>query len=88
MDTKITGMLIASAVAGLIGCGGANAAAPAATTGATEAKSKCVGLNACKAKGVCAQEGHACGGQNDCRAKGVTLVHTPDECKAKGGTTL
>ena len=88
MDSKIKGMLIASAVAGLLNCGGGNAQAPAPTTSATDAKTKCIGLNACKTQGVCAQAGHACGGQNECRGKGVTLLESPDACKAKGGTAL
>lgn len=88
MDPKLAGILVATAVAGLIGCGGASASSPTATTGATDAKSKCVGLNSCKAKGVCAQAGHACGGQNECKGKGVTLVQSPEDCKANGGTTL
>ena len=88
MDSNIKGALIATAVAGLMGCAGENAAAPASTTGATEGKAKCVGLNACKGQGACAQEGHACGAQNACKGKGVTLVKDADECKAKGGSTL
>jgi hypothetical protein len=89
MNSNMKGILIASAVAGLVGCGNPPAAPAApdvkAPTGATETKVKCIGLNECKAKGACAQAGHACGGKNECKGKGVTLVPTEAECTAKGG---
>ena len=79
-----------AAVAGIVGCGGGNAASGGATppSGATEAKTKCVGVNECKAKGACAQADHACGGKNECKGKGITLMTSPEECTAKSGTTL
>jgi hypothetical protein len=92
MDIKLKGILVATAAAGLIGCGGGNAnnGAPATPdpSGATAAKTKCTGLNECKGKGSCAQADHACGGKNACKGQGITLVTTPDECTTKGGKTL
>jgi hypothetical protein len=90
MDNNVKGAWIATAVAGLfVACAsnsntaGANAPAPTIAPGQV----KCVGLNACKAQGVCAQGDHACGGKNACKGQGVTLV-TAEECTAKGGKAI
>ena len=91
MDSKIKTASLASAVAMLfVACGGSNssssgAATPSPTAGGDQVK--CVGLNACKAQGVCAQADHACKGQNGCKGQGVTLV-TPTECASKGGKAI
>ena len=93
MNFSVKGVLIASAVAGLVGCGGGDktapgAASPATTGGATAGTVKCTGVNECKAKGACGQADHACAGKNECKGKGITLVGTPDDCTGKGGKTL
>lgn len=64
---------------------GSAAEAAGSATAEKVAKVDCGGVNECKGKGTCKQEGHGCGGQNECKGKGV-LSMTEDECKAKGGT--
>ena len=89
MNVSVKGMLIASAVAGLVACGGADktAASPgaampsAAGTGAV----KCTGMNECKGKGSCGQADHACAGKNECKGKGIMTVPTAEDCTGKGG---
>jgi uncharacterized membrane protein len=77
------GALIASAVAGLFASGTAVAAdAPAAST-----KVKCLGINSCKAQGLCSAPGltHSCAGKNECKGKGWIYAANADECTTKGG---
>ena len=92
MNVSVKGMLIASAVAGLVACGGAdkNAASPGAATpsAAGTGTVKCTGLNECKAKGACGQADHACAGKNECKGKGITLVGTAEDCTGKSGKVL
>ncbi len=90
MNVSVKGMLIASAVAGLVACGGADKTA--ASPGAAAMPSapgtgtvKCMGMNECKGKGSCGQADHACAGKNECKGKGVTVVGTPEDCTGKGG---
>lgn len=94
MNVSVKGMLIASAVAGLVACGGAPAVPAAPGAGAlpsapgTAGTVKCTGLNECKAKGACGQADHACAGKNECKGKGITLVGTADDCTGKNGKVL
>ncbi len=53
----------------------------AVTTGAEEAKVKCMGVNACKGQSACGTANNACKGQNDCAGKGY-LELTKAECDA------
>ncbi len=84
MNKRLSGAILATAVAGLFLAG--NAFAADQTQGAKEAKTvKCWGTNACKGKGACHAEGNACAGKNGCKGQGWVNL-TEAECKAKGGT--
>lgn len=86
MNKKLTGALLATAVAGMFLAG--NAFAAGGDHGHTkEAKTvKCWGANACKGHGACKTSENACSGKNGCKGKSWTNL-TEEECKAKGGTT-
>lgn len=76
-----TGVLLASAVAGLLAIG-----AGAVTAQAAEGKVKCYGVNECKGHGACAGAGNACGGQNACKGQGFVEVESEKAClDMKGG---
>lgn len=49
------------------------------------AMGECHGINACKGKGECGGEGHACAGNNACKGKGWIQMSKKD-CKKKHGT--
>lgn len=84
MNKKLTGALLATAVAGMFLAGNAFAAG---TTDTKEAKTvKCWGANACKGHGACKTSENGCAGKNGCKGKSWTNL-TEEECKAKGGTT-
>lgn len=87
MNKKLTGALVATAVAGLFLAG--NSFAQATGTSAAAAKEaktvKCWGGNECKGKGSCKGEANACAGKNGCKGK-AWINTTEADCKAKGGT--
>jgi hypothetical protein len=80
MDTanKLTGLILATAAAGLF------AAAPAAHAAKHEGKVHCVGVNACKGKSDCKTASNACKGMNGCKGKGMQVM-SEKECTDKGG---
>lgn len=84
MNSRITGALVATAVAGLFVAGAAKAADTAPATGA---KVKCEGINSCKGKGACKSADHGCAGQNGCAGKGWVET-TKEECAAKNGKVV
>ena len=83
MDTKIkSGLLLASAVAGLVAVGTVATDVQAAEGG----KVKCYGVNECKGHGACAGAGNACGGKNACKGQGFVEVESEKAClDMKGG---
>lgn len=74
-NLKTTGMALATAAALLFG---SVAVTPAH---AEDAKTKCVGGNACKGKSACATAASSCQGQNSCKGKGYALL-TKADCDA------
>jgi hypothetical protein len=81
MNKSTKGMMIAASVATLL----AGSLVMADSSAKVETDVHCAGVNACKAHGECAGDGHGCGGKNSCKGKGwVTL--SAKECKAKGGS--
>lgn len=91
MNEPIKGALLASLVAGLIGCGGSTpppAEPAAAPSGATEGSVKCAGINACGKQSACKGADHECKGQNSCKGKGVSLTATAEDCTGKGGKVM
>ena len=75
------GMLLASAVAGLL-----TLAAPIATATAADAeKVPCYGVNKCKGVGDCGGKGHSCAGENSCKGKGFLEMDKETCLKIEGG---
>ncbi len=81
MNTFGKGVMIASAVAGLI-VGGSLVAR--ATDKAGSEPVHCAGINECKGHGACAGAGNSCKGQNACKGQGWVQT-SAEECQAKGG---
>ena len=85
MNKKTLGATIAAAAALTF------ATAPVSTAFADDAPAasaqvQCFGVNACKGQSACKTAQNGCNGQNSCKGKGVMML-TPDDCKAKGGST-
>lgn len=75
---KLTGLMLATAAAGLF------AVVPVANAAKHEGNVMCEGVNGCKGKGACKTAANACKGQNACKGKGVMMMNAKD-CAAKGG---
>ncbi|HXV37676.1 MAG TPA: hypothetical protein VEC18_11035 [Myxococcota bacterium] len=76
-----TGMLLASAVAGLLSLG-----AVAGTAAAEEGeKVHCYGVNKCKGTGACGGKGHSCAGENACKGQGFLEIDKETCLKIEGG---
>lgn len=86
--SKLTGIALASAAAGLLlaGCSSYSSGGTSATA-AKVADVKCSGINSCKGKGACATATHACAGQNSCKGKGW-IKASKSECAAQGGKVI
>jgi uncharacterized membrane protein len=75
------GVLIASAVAGLL-----VAAGMAGTASAEDAKKvHCYGVNKCKGTGACGGKGHSCAGENGCKGQGFLDIDEETCLKIQGG---
>ena len=81
---KLTGAMLATAVA-LIFAGNAAYAADSSDSTAAAAQIKCVGGNACKGQSLCQSAASGCKGQNACKGKGYVMTPTAKECVAAGG---
>ena len=82
---KITGAMLATAVA-LIFAGNAVQAADSTDSSAAAASQvKCVGGNACKGQSLCQSAESSCKGANACKGKGYVMTPTAKECIAAGG---
>ena len=81
MKTNQNRLLVNAALAGIIAAGTLGLSSAALAEGKPTDKGHCVGANACKGKGGCAQEGaNACKGQNGCKGKGF-VEKTRAECE-------
>jgi hypothetical protein len=83
MNKKMLGLVVATAVAGLVMTGGIAKAEEAAA-----GKVKCEGINACKGQGACGGADHDCKGKNTCKGKGWVEVASEKECTDKGGKVV
>lgn len=81
MTNGFKGMMIAGALASMLGSGTAMAKA-----GHTSKEVKCNGTNDCKGKGSCKGASNDCKGQNACKGKSFTHEKSTKTCDAKGGT--
>ena len=78
---NLGGMLLASAVTGLL-----TLAAPVGTATAADAdKVHCYGVNKCKGAGDCGGKGHSCAGENACKGQGYLTVDKETCLKIEGG---
>ena len=85
MNAVGRGVLIASAVAGLIASG--NLVAWAGDKAGGE-HVRCAGINECKGHGACAGGGHECKSQNACKGQGWVEASSAKECTDKGGKVV
>jgi uncharacterized membrane protein len=81
---KITGAMLATAVA-LIFAGNAAYAADSTDSTAAASQVKCVGGNACKGQSLCQSAQSSCKGSNACKGKGYVMTPTAKECVTAGG---
>jgi hypothetical protein len=82
--TKLTGAMLATAVA-LVFAGNAVYAADSSNSTAAPSQVKCVGGNACKGQSLCQSAESSCKGANACKGKGYVMTPTAKECVAAGG---
>ena len=87
-STKVTGVLMATAVVGLLATGYGLAGGEKAAEG--QKSVKCAGINSCKGHGECAAAdgSYGCAGKNSCKGKGWVKVASEKECTDKGGTVV
>jgi len=75
------GMLLASAVTGLL-----TLAVPFATASAADSETgHCYGVNKCKGMGDCGGKGHSCAGENACKGQGFLKIDKETCLKIEGG---
>ncbi len=81
-SAKKSGLVLASAAAGLMALAGATAG----TAIAAEAeKVNCYGVNKCKGAGACGGKGHSCAGENACKGQGYLKIDEETCLKIQGG---
>jgi len=85
--TRASGLALAVAAAGLIGCSTpSNSSSPAASmTLAKAAQVHCYGVNTCKGHNDCKTATNACKGQGSCKAQGFVAL-SAKACGDVGGT--
>ena len=74
--SKLTGIALATAVAGLFTLA---SAAPAYAAGDV-AKVKCEHSSSCKGQGACKTASNSCKGQNACKGEGFTMQQSDAAC--------
>ena len=79
--TRLTGAVLATAVAVLFAGTIANAAGD--SSGAPQVK--CLGGNSCKGQSACKTASSSCQGQNACKGKGFVMTASSKECEKDGG---
>lgn len=77
--SKLTGIALATAVAGLFTLA---AATPAFAASGDTAKVKCEHSSSCKGQGACKQASNSCKGQNACKGEGFTMQADSGACAA------
>lgn len=82
MNNKVTGAVLATAVAGFLLSAPAMAEPKAASTG----KVKCAGIHSCKGNSDCRGNGNSkCKGHNKCAPYGWKYTSSEQACEDKGG---
>ncbi len=82
---KKSGLVLASAAAGLMALVGATAGT-AMANGAE--KVNCYGVNNCKGTGACGGKGHSCAGENACKGQGYLKIDEETCLKIQGGRLM
>ncbi len=75
------GLLLASAVAGML----AFAGTPGSASADEAEKVNCYGVNKCKGAGACGGQGHSCAGENACKGQGYLKVEKETCLEIEGG---
>jgi len=88
-NQKLTGMVVATAVVGLMSAGYGLASSHEGKEAAKKTV-KCAGINSCAGKGECgaADGSHDCAGKNSCKGKGWVKVASEKECTDQKGTVV
>jgi uncharacterized membrane protein len=81
---KVTGAMLATAVA-LIFAGSPVYAADSAASTSPSSQVKCVGGNSCKGQSACQSAASSCKGMNSCKGKGYVMTPDTKQCVAAGG---
>lgn len=74
--SKLTGIALATAVAGLFSV----VSAPAFAGSGNEAKMECPHSSSCKGQGSCKSAQNSCKGQNACKGQGMTMQDDAAAC--------
>jgi len=74
MKTKLTGMALAVAAAGLIGCESSGSSSAAATASNSSGLVHCYGVNACNGHSDCKTASNAFKGQGACKGQGFVAL--------------
>jgi len=77
MNSKITGIALATVVAGLFSVASVNKA-----FAADDAKVKCEHSTSCKGQSACKNSANSCKGQNACKGQGMTEQKDAATCTA------
>lgn len=77
--SKLTGLALATAVAGLFTLASAT---PAHAADTADGQVKCENSSSCKGHGACATAKNSCKGQNACKGEGFTMQKDDAACKA------
>ena len=83
--SKVTGAMLATAVALIFAGNVAQAADSSSPAPAAASQVKCVGGNSCKGQSACQSAQSSCKGSNACKGKGYVMMQTAKECIAAGG---
>lgn len=75
--TKLTGIALATMVAGMFGAATMSSAIAA---DGHDGQVKCMHSSACKGQGACKSEANACKGQNACKGTAMTMQDSQAAC--------
>ena len=74
MKTKLTGIALAVAAAGLVGCESSGSSSAAASASNSTDLVHCYGVNACNGHNDCKTASNACKGQAGCKGQGFVAA--------------
>ncbi|MGH8456290.1 MAG: BufA2 family periplasmic bufferin-type metallophore [Stenotrophobium sp.] len=80
--TRLSGIALAAAAAGLFSVVAASSVYAADQAGAEKASVTCQNSSACKGHGACKTASNSCKGQNACKGHGMTMQPSKADCAA------